>query len=408
MKRRWNKISRGTSILVLMMFSSIVSFSQSSYKVLLQDIRETGFYKIMITPDIAAKSNPGLSDFRIFSEDGKQVPYILKREKAFISQQALEEFPVIAQLTKDSLSELVVETTSPAKDGEYSLVLTIHKAVALRTARVSGSNDNTTWYAIVDNFIIGKNSNNGGAEYLEFVPIAANNYRYLKISIFDKGLPPLNISKIGRLQTQYIQGNYTALPSPRILQKDSSNKKSYVTLQFEDSYPIAKLNLAITGTALYRRTAYAYDTLGYPLGDAILMPNSDSVLLSGRKEKKVLLIIENEDNEPLTVKNVLGWQLEEVAIASLQNDTRYYIETGNKGASQPIYDLRFFSESILPLEEIIIPKTLEPVAQKQETKVSEKINKGWIWVFIIIALLCLLLLSYKLLQNIPKNQNDRS
>lgn len=393
---------------LLFLVSHQHAHAQFLYKASLHEIKETGFYRILVTPEIAAKSNPGLSDFRIFSEDGKPVPYILQKEQAFINQQALQVFPIISYNKTDSLSELIAENSTPANQtAEYSLVLEIVKANARRTARISGSNNQTEWFAIVDNVVIGKNDNSGSSENLEFISIPSGNYRYLKISILDKGLPPLNITRVGTLETRFIQGNYTALPAPVLSQTDSS-KKSYISLQFNDSYPLAKLNLTIAGTELYKRSVYIYDTAGHLLAEATLTPTIDSVLLPGRKEKKIFLVIDNRDNEPLRVTTIRAWQLQQVAIASFAAGKNYYIETGNHTVAAPVYDLQYFSDRVSPFAEVIIPGPLTLQQQKEIEQSKQTVNKNWIWIFIIIALALLLLLSYRLLQNIATNKNDRS
>ncbi len=85
MERRKKKISflngmlRNFLLLMLAHGLALPGHAQSSYRGALGDIRQAGYHRIMITPDITGKSNADLSDFRILSEDGKQVPYILKR-----------------------------------------------------------------------------------------------------------------------------------------------------------------------------------------------------------------------------------------------------------------------------------------------------------------------------------------
>ncbi|MBX3242305.1 MAG: hypothetical protein KIT80_04145 [Chitinophagaceae bacterium] len=383
--------------------------AQSAYKAPLNEIKESGYHKIMITPDIAAKSNPGLSDFRITSEEGKPVPYILKREEPVFNQKEMQVFPVISSHKQDSISELIVEAGAiDLKQEDYSFVLVIKKADALRRATISGSNDNNKWYAITDNLLLGTGSSEHNDEYLQFISLPFNKYRYLKISVSDNELPSLNITKTGVLLNRYILGKYTEIPPPAVTQKDSSDKKSYVTFTFNDAYPLSKLKFIASGAALFKRRAIAYDTSRHYLFETILTPEMDSLHLSGSKLQKLLLVVENNDDEPLKIQEAEAWQLQQYAIAHLDAGKKYHIETGNNRAVAPVYDLQHFSNKLSIVEEIITPGALVPQQVPDNNPVKTGLDKKWIWIFIIIALLLLLFLSYRLMQNIPGKQNDRS
>ncbi len=316
---------------------------------------------------------------------------------------------MIADIKNDSLSELVLEAIPANSYGEeYSLALVIQNANAFRQARISGSNDNSNWYAMIDNIVLGNNVSTGREEYHQLISLPSNNYRYLKVSIFNRGLPPLNITNAGIVLNRFIQGKYETLPAPVITQKDSADRKSYITLSFPEPYPLSKLRLNVSGASLYKRKTSLHDTEGKLLDQISLTPEMDSLLLPGRKKKEIRIVIENNDDAPLTIHHVEAWQLQQYAIADLAAGRLYFIETGNEKAIAPVYDLAFFSDKITLVDEVINPGVLQPSNMEKKGDAGEKMDTKWLWIFIIIALALLLLLSSRLLQNIAKNRNDRS
>ncbi len=383
MERRKKKNNSLSSILLYFLLPAsgcclaIPGQTQPAYRGPLGPVQQTGYHKIMITPDIAGKSNAGLSDLRILSEDGKQVPYILKREDPSFDGKEIRAFPVIADIKNDSISELILEavTAQSSYKEEHSLALVIKNADALRQAGISGSNDGSNWYAMIDNIVLGNNTGGGKGEYLQLVSLPSNGYRYLKISIFNRGFPPLDITNAGIVLNRYIQGKYEALPPPVIVQKDSADRKTYVTLSFRERYPVSKLKLEVSGAILYKRKTRIYDEEGRPLGEISLTPETDSLLLPGRKEKVIRIVIENNDDAPLKIHNAAAWQLQQYVIAGLTAGKRYFIETGNEKAMPPVYDLPFFSDKITLVEEIMIPDLLESRNIDEKVKTGEKTDR---------------------------------
>ncbi len=398
------------ALLLAMAYAPLHGYAQPAYRGTLHNIRQTGYHKIMITPDITAKSKADLSDLRILSEEGQQVPYMLKRSAPFYDGKEIRNYPVIGHTTNDSISELVLETPTAYSNPEeaHSLALVINNAAALRQGRISGSNDRSNWYAMIDNIILGNSTGGGEHTYLQLVTMPSNSYRYIRISVFNRGLPPLDITHAGMVQNRYIQGAYDVLPAPAIVQQDSADRKSYVTFSFGEPYPISKLKWELSGAALYKRKARMYDAEGRLLGETSLTPETDTLLLSGKKEKVLQLVIENNDDTPLNIRNATAWQLQQYLIADLAAGKRYFIETGNEKAAAPVYDLPFFSEKITLVEEVLTPDLLERLHIDGKQNAAEKMDKRWLWIFIIIALVLLLLLSNRLLQHIGKNNNDRS
>lgn len=393
--------------------------AQFAFKSALGEVKESGFHKIMMLPSITAKSNADLSDIRVIDAYGKGIPYILKREKPLINRKELKEFPIISiTKSKDSNTQIILQSALSnvfiLQQADYSFVLVIKNADAYRGASIKGSDDMKKWYAISDKIILGDSENGTGDEYLQVISLPPVRYQYLNITIQDKGRPPLNIVKAGMLLTKDVYGKYTELPSPHIEQRDSSNKKSYVALHFKEAYPVSKLRFAIHEPSLYKRKITVYDTSGVGskiISEGILQPGTDSLIVYGDKCRDMVVVVENNDDQPLQFGRVQAFQSEQYIIANLEAGKKYFILTGYREAGAPVYDLQYFSEKIK-----IVGETLETGALEKNEAISKMpvlkkvlITSLWVWAIMIIVLLLLLLLTFRLIKNIPKKhpQNDR-
>ena len=102
------------SICLFVFFFTIKVQSQSNfgYKAVLEEIKETGFYKIDLPPQVVAKCKPGIEDIRIFDEEGQQVSYILKDDLPVFKKENLTEFPIVkSSKEKDKQTHIILQNT---------------------------------------------------------------------------------------------------------------------------------------------------------------------------------------------------------------------------------------------------------------------------------------------------------
>ena len=80
----------------IVILSGITGWSQSPmYKSELPVVDHEGFYRIILTPDIIAKSLTGLPDIRLNEKKGNPVPYVLKTERPVSATRQFIEFPSV-------------------------------------------------------------------------------------------------------------------------------------------------------------------------------------------------------------------------------------------------------------------------------------------------------------------------
>jgi hypothetical protein len=154
-----------------------------------------------------------------------------------------------------------------------------------------------------------------------------------------------------REETPGTPGCYSRVTVAVLSQRDSSNKKSYVTLHFDHPYELGRFEFQVSGPGFYQRNVY----IGIYEDQYTIETPVKFVLSSARpavwepeklRAQDLVLIIDNQDNPPLKIKNVTVYQLKKYLVARLEKDETYSVCAGNEKLFMPHYDLRYFSDSI--------------------------------------------------------------
>jgi hypothetical protein len=118
----------------------------------------------------------------------------------------------------------------------------------------------------------------------------------------------------------------------------------------------------------------------------------------------LILDIDNEDNAPLVVNNIVTSQLERYLLVWLQPGTEYRLLAGNVQANAPAYDLKYFIDSVRREPGEIIPGALQAVVKPAALPVENKSGSGvLLWIIISIVLVLLIFSSFRMLKAIPKD-----
>ena len=366
-----------------------------AYKARLGEAKQSAFYKILLPPQVIGRCQNDVADLRILDEQNNQVAYLLKQDAAQFSDNSFIEFPIIKkEKEKDKQTHITIEnkTGKPISD----LLLVTANIDARRGVNISGSNNLKEWYIIkegvwLDNFFSTKEE-----ELVQTISLPTVLYKYFQVTVIGHDILPFNVVKAGIYNKNYTQGKYISIPPPTISQKDSSDKRSYITLKFNEAYRINKLLVEVDGPKFYRRwvTVEDIDFMNPKTPLAVyLSPGFSEFFLGNAKSEKLLLIINNDDNIPLKIKSVSAFQLSQYMLAYLEKDKHYHLAFGDSAAQVPVYDLKFFKDSIgtnpLTISVDIIQET-----QQKPVAVQPKNNSGKIWLWSIIAAVSVLLLLF--------------
>ena len=218
---------------------------------------------------------------------------------------------------------------------------------------------------------------------------------------------------------------YQDLPDPVIQQKDSSNRHSYITLQYGEAYRIDKLTLDVRRPVLYKRTARVYATEPGPKAPVISVsidPGNNVFRIPTVKARRLMIDIANADNPPLVISRVGTAQRMQYLLTYLQEGLSYQLLAGNVQAGPPEYDLKYFVDSLTREPLVLLAGSPQPAGPVAQAPASVKGEQGsgnaggddgrhsgiLLWSIITLVLLLLIYLSVKLARaTAKKDANNR-
>ncbi len=374
------------------------------YKADVDSVVQNGFFNIVLSPALIAKCKAELEDLRIKDDAGKESAYILYTEPAQPNEESFTEFPI--SYSEDRKAVFINNILPNSLD---KIFLLIKNSEAQRTATLSGSDDQVHWFAVKENFILQREYAADGDAFVQSVSFPPSNYKYFRITMSGKNVLPLNISKAGIYRHSFTNNTYDSIPSPQVIQKDSSNKRSYVYLSFKDSYQVDNISLIISGAKFYKRRVEVYNknTINPVLTIDSLSSVRQSDIEVHCKTNRLLIVIDNRDNEPLKIVAAAAQQLHTSLTAYLEKDKTYTLFFGDSTALSPSYDLQYFNDSIgsdiLPLG----IKNIQRLPAKIPASDRQNNESKWIlWVLIIGVLLLLIYFSFRMIRDINKKKED--
>jgi len=209
------------------------------------------------------------------------------------------------------------------------------------------------------------------------------------------------------------------------VQKDSSNKHSYLDVRFPDAYELDQLSFVIRDPAFYKRDAEVFaqgaDTTAWiSLTTVTLKPGSKSFPLPMAKTRRLRIDIANADNAPLVVREVAGSQAPRWLVTYLKAGSAYQVLTGDGQAAKPEYDLKDFTDSLTTTPPTLAPgpvqaavaadQPVQPASTAVASKVAEPAHRGnlVLWGILLAILILLVFFSVRMVKAITqKEQNDR-
>jgi hypothetical protein len=384
----------------------------------LPEIKNKGFHKIMITPNIGAKTADNYADLRLYDQQKKEVPYIIRKD--FVRKQHRKFIPyqLIGKSTPgDTATELIVKNQLKSKINNLSIFL--NNAEVSKQIIISGSDDQKHWFAVKQNYNIIGIANQNNVTELNTIYFPLSNYTFYKILINDKHSLPVKVLQAGYYQDSISYGEEVLLKAPEIVRKE--NVKEHVTqiqLNFDASYEIDKINLQITAPTLYQRPLRIYalrkingKNIQELVQETTLSATSNNqIIIDGVQAQHLILEILNDNNPFLQINSIDCYQRAQYIIAYLEQKGSYTLKFGNKNLNAPIYDLAYFEDVIpsqIPILETkditIISSPDKPVTKTIEPPYYNK--KTFLWAVIIGIAILLLLITSKMLNEMNKKKN---
>ena len=382
------------------------SWAQSfRFRTTVDAVGQSGFHQILLPSSVVGHLNANLTDIRLYDSQQREVPYRLVRQQPTQTAPFVDYELVSKQARPNAATTLIVRnrTKSPIK----SLGIVIKNTNVRKKARLSGSSNAQNWYAIDDAIWLEPTESGESTTETKRIYFPLSDYEYYRLEVNDSLSAPLNILRVGRYAPIASAGAYSAIPDLNISQRDSSDKRTYVHLTRTDKARFDRLALIVESAAPFRRRAEIgqfrkrnrverrFDVVrSFELSNA----NSNVVDLPGLIANDLYVVIANDDNPPLIVRDVRAYQLTTYLLANLTAGSSYQLRFSASDVAAPAYDLTPFRANLPDRPPIIGVSAISDNQADGAETTSFFTDSRIIWPALGIVLLVLGLLSYQMLR----------
>lgn len=389
-------------VLILCHFCAFAQLNEYGYKRELKGI-STQWHTIQLPDDIFRHLNENFSDIRIYGltpeQDTVEAPYLLRIAADKIDNRTVQ-FKTINQSSNENGYYFTFEI--PTVESVNQLQLDLKQENFDWRIKLEGSQNQQDWFTVLNDYrilSIKNESTNFKFTSLNFPDI---KFRFLRLSVNSSVKPELLSSSITSQQT--IPGNsrsYKVREFAATEKKDT--RQTLIDLELEYPVPVSSLEIKINDTVDYYRPI----TIQY-LSDSVKTEqgwifNYQSLLsgilnsfekqqweLESRLVRKLRVVIDNQDNQALSVGEVVLKGYVHELLARFTIPGTYALYYGNKKASRPAYDLNHFTDKV-PVEAQLLDMGPELITQVKDSSEVEPLfaNKLWLWIVMgtIIVLL---------------------
>ncbi|HEX6915892.1 MAG TPA: hypothetical protein VF145_11660 [Chitinophagaceae bacterium] len=383
---------------VLLLLPSAAYCQHFAFSAKLEEVKETGFYSIQVTPELSSHLNLQLADLRIIDAKGRHVPYILQSGLTRLEKEYFQPLPIIENAQKDSGSTHLVVQNNTGRDLN-ALTLILRNSATERMARISGSDDGSSWFIIAESLSIPRGESLEKDRFVAKLDFPRSSYRYLRILVFNGKSDPVNILEAG-ITTPRGTGEYSPMiinPEPFISQVDSADGYTYIKVIQPAAYHVSAVQIRLNGAKLYRRRAMIESTGGeFEISSA-----NDFVQVPAFKTKEFTVKIFNGDNPALQVAVFQTFQPARNIISYLERGNEYKVLMENPQAKTPSYDLQSFADSLPsqfnPIGYEAIAASIQPADPKESKRIT-------LWLIIAGVLALLTFFTWNLTHELSKKQ----
>lgn len=398
---------------IVFLFSTILICSQN-YKGTISEIKQDGFHKILLTPEIRSASLTDLAYFRILDANNDEVPYVVLNDESTVKSSYLPFSFKSVYNAKDSVTSIIIENKN--QQNINHLTFQIANTKVKKTYSISGSNDEKEWFGLATNqLFLGLNEAEKTTVEQSFsFPI--NEYRFLRFEFSNKESLPLQILNIGLYNNLYTEESQTEITDFKIKNiTNKENKTTQITVTFKIPQHIESMLFDIENDVFLREARILVNktqTIKKRL-ETYLQNVFDFELHSGTHnnfdlpyifEKEIIIEIENNDNPPLDINRIKFFQKPQYVVSNLKKDETYQaiIDTT---LHEPKYDLVNFKTTFTSnLPEAVITD-FNKIDNKNNTLSQAKPfwqTNLFMWVCILLAILVIGYFALGLIKDLKK------
>ncbi|PHS61260.1 MAG: hypothetical protein COB12_12250 [Flavobacterium sp.] len=398
--------------LLLLLLSSFCygQIGEYNYKQEISGITDQ-WHKITIQNTAFKDLKNNLSDIRIFgikaNKDTIEVPYILK----LASEEHNNQEIAFHKINEAHSSEGYFFTFEiPSSETINQINLDFLQANFDWKINLQASMNNQDWFTILEDFRILSIENKQTNYQFSKLIFPDSKYRYYRVFIPSKKKPILNSASISLSKTK--KATYINFDVKSTQYKENQqNKISIIDVTLNESVAVSHLKIKVQDTFDYYRPItikYLVDSIKTEKKWIYNYQNLSHSTLSSLEENKfnfnstitnkIRIIINNFDNEPLTINTVYIRGYTHNLIARFTEDADYYLVYGNTKSSSPQYDISKFSNNIpTELKGLILLNRI-PIEKTEASKTAPLFeNKLWLWVIMGLIIFTLGWFSLKMI-----------
>lgn len=358
----------------ILLFIANLSFAQNNITTAkIKSDGKDGFHKLVLPTEIRSLSNDDLSDFRIFDSKKNEVPYYFEARSNQSSNTKFVPYKIISKTVVPNKNTVLIFENPKSTINE--VILEMANSNITKPYSISGSMDNQKWFGLVNNASLSTIYPEESPSGFSTVSIPTCFYKYLKIDFNDKKTLPINILNVGFFNSKISKETLLNVPyKSKSIKELKLGKKTQIQINFDNPQITNQISFTISNPKLYKRNVSVYkkatrkvkhkfENYQEQLASFELNSETNNTFdISQIFEKELIIEIENQDNQPLTISDIQFFQIPIYIITDLKANENYTITTGNKDLNTPQYDLENFKNSIstnLPEAQIIETKQIK-------------------------------------------------
>lgn len=374
------------------------SIAQTYWQETIEPVSASGYYNIELSQEIAGL---GLKTLQIVDANANEIPYLIRSSIPVKEMKQIEMYDLISNTQRDSINTLIVHN----KEAEVSrFYLQMKQAEVTKYISMRGSYDRKQWYSVKQHSLLHSEHNPNLGE-IAIVDFPEGDYTYYELTVTNNSRSPLNITGVGKIEKSSIYGQLVELQSgPFTVTEDKGNTViSFPAMEYP--YYLSKLELRVTGKGHYNRkvrvekkgNSYAMETFQLSSRHEPVF-YVDQLLI----DKDIRILIENQNNPPLTIDDIKIFGLSRYLCAYLDADVSYRIETGADRYRR--YDIQDFADEIPLNLPVVKTNALKEMVMEKESERELRFFEKPVFLWGVIALtgVILLLICVRMLKELKK------
>lgn len=384
-----------TPWLMIGLCAALLAHAQPQWSAPLKPVAADGYHTIVLSPELVGRSRADLSDVRLLDSAGVEVPFILEQEPAMYERMYSRPYALLRNAREGK--HTVIEMQGDSAGAIDEIVLNIRNADVHKRARITGSDDRTSWFMIKDD-CIGVGEAATGTSLLRFVDLPLSDYRYYRIVLDDSLTAPVQVKDLGHWCRERTEGRYTRVDGVHFgtsqhqqvthiaLVGTTPFLADRVVFHVQQEGPYARegrfIRRSKESLREKRRTVerMTEETVGV---FTLRSGHGGTVTGPGVACDTLFARIADHDDRPLRITGVSAFQLERRLKARLKADQRYTITTADEKVKRPTYDIQQFRDSLPASVAVLTVPTMSPRPITQEEGPAVAPSLKWVWAAIV-------------------------